>query len=103
MVARSKMREIPVLDDLIASAIDRECHSLLCTVEHDSNGSVLRDACEAYEDFIDFDLLIETGMIAPEDVHLFKFVETAEEGWAALKGAYGFEGIEDVSKAAGEL
>ena len=43
-------------------------------------------------------------MIAPEDVHLFKFVETAEEGWAALKGAYGFEGIEDaVSKAAGEL
>ena len=45
---------------------------------------------------IDFDLLIETGMIAPDDIHLFKFVETAEEGWAALKGAYGFEGIEDV-------
>ena len=45
---------------------------------------------------IDFDLLIETGMIAPDDVHLFKFVETAEEGWAALKGAYGFEGIDGV-------
>ena len=43
---------------------------------------------------IDFDLLIETGMISPDDVHLFKFVETAEEGWAALEGAYGFEGIE---------
>ena len=56
-----------------------------------------------WQRLIDFDLLIETGMIAPEDVHLFKFVETAEEGWAALKGAYGFEGIEDVSKAAGEL
>jgi uncharacterized protein (TIGR00730 family) len=53
---------------------------------------------------IDFDLLIETGMISPDDMHLFKFVETAEEGWAALKGAYGFEGIEDVpSMAAGEL
>src|SRR3954470_21756831 len=45
---------------------------------------------------IDFDLLIETGMISPDDVHLFKFVETAEEGWAALKGAYGFEGIDGV-------
>ena len=53
---------------------------------------------------IDFDLLIETGMIAPDDMHLFKFVETAEEGWAALKGAYGFEGIEDLPvMAAGEL
>ena len=62
MVARSKMREIPVLDDLIASAIDRECHSLLCTVEHDSNGSVLRDACEAYEDFIDFEQMMSLSM-----------------------------------------
>jgi uncharacterized protein (TIGR00730 family) len=48
---------------------------------------------------INFDLLIETGMISPDDVHLFKFVETAEEGWAALKGAYGFEGIEDLPAA----
>jgi predicted Rossmann-fold nucleotide-binding protein len=53
---------------------------------------------------IDFDLLIDSGMIAPEDVNLFKFVETAEEGWAALKGAYGFEGIEGVPTLAnGEI
>ena len=53
---------------------------------------------------IDFDLLIETGMISPDDVHLFKFVENAEEGWAALKGAYGFEGLADApAMAAGEL
>jgi len=57
-----------------------------------------------WQRLIDFDLLIETGMISPEDVHLFKFVETAEEGWAALKGAYGFEGIEDApAKPGGEL
>jgi uncharacterized protein (TIGR00730 family) len=43
---------------------------------------------------VDFDLLIETGMIAPDDVRLFRYVETAEEGWAALKGTYGFEGVE---------
>ena len=41
---------------------------------------------------IDFDLLIDTGMISPQDVQLFRYVETAEEGWAALKGMYGFEG-----------
>ena len=46
---------------------------------------------------IDFDLLIETGMISPDDVHLFKFVETAEEGWAALRDAEGFEGSVDVA------
>jgi uncharacterized protein (TIGR00730 family) len=42
---------------------------------------------------INFDLLIETGMISPEDVQLFRYVETADEGWAALKGTYGFEGV----------
>ncbi|MET0382201.1 MAG: TIGR00730 family Rossman fold protein [Burkholderiaceae bacterium] len=46
---------------------------------------------------IDFDLLIETGMISPDDVNLFQFVETAEEGWAALRGAEGFEGAETVA------
>ncbi len=49
---------------------------------------------------IDFDLLIETGMISPDDIHLFKFVETADEGWAALKGAYGFEGLDDLPAGA---
>jgi uncharacterized protein (TIGR00730 family) len=48
---------------------------------------------------VNFDLLIETGMISPEDVQLFRFVETAEEGWAALKGTYGFEGAEDIAVA----
>jgi uncharacterized protein (TIGR00730 family) len=48
---------------------------------------------------INFDLLIETGMISPEDVQLFRFVETAEEGWAALKGTYGFQGAEDIAVA----
>jgi hypothetical protein len=40
---------------------------------------------------IDFDLLIETGMIAPEDVNLFHFVETAEEAWARLAAQYGYD------------
>ena len=65
---------------------------------------ILLFGADFWKRLVDFDLLIETGMISPEDVHLFKFVETAEEGWAALKGAYGFEGIDDApTRAAGEL
>jgi predicted Rossmann-fold nucleotide-binding protein len=43
---------------------------------------------------IDFDWLIETGMISPGDVELFRFVETAEEAWNALRGEYGFDMME---------
>jgi uncharacterized protein (TIGR00730 family) len=40
---------------------------------------------------INFDLLIETGMINPADVGLFSFVETAEEAWDVLAAHYGFD------------
>jgi uncharacterized protein (TIGR00730 family) len=38
---------------------------------------------------IDFDLLIDTGMISPGDVDLFHYVESAEEAWALLEREYG--------------
>lgn len=38
---------------------------------------------------INFDLLVETGMISATDVNLFHYVETAEEGWSLLKTEYG--------------
>jgi len=40
---------------------------------------------------INFDVLIETGMISAHDVHLFCFVETAQEAWAVLSAEYGFD------------
>ena len=40
---------------------------------------------------INFDLLIETGMINAEDKGLFHFVESAEEAWAHLESEYGFD------------
>jgi uncharacterized protein (TIGR00730 family) len=40
---------------------------------------------------VNFDLLIDTGMIAPQDVKLFHFVETAEEAWEVLAAEYGFD------------
>ncbi len=40
---------------------------------------------------IDFDHLVETGMISPGDVNLFHYVETAEEAWAHLEAHYGFD------------
>ena len=40
---------------------------------------------------IDFDLLVETGMISALDLQLFRFVETAEEAWSVLEAEYGFD------------
>jgi uncharacterized protein (TIGR00730 family) len=40
---------------------------------------------------INFELLVETGMISPGDVHLFRFVETAQEAWELLAAEYGFD------------
>ncbi len=40
---------------------------------------------------VNFDLLIETGMIAAQDIKLFHFVETAEEAWDVLAAEYGFD------------
>ncbi|MBT9610213.1 TIGR00730 family Rossman fold protein [Aquabacterium sp.] len=37
---------------------------------------------------INFDHLVETGMISPEDVHLFRYVETADEAWEILREVY---------------
>ncbi len=39
---------------------------------------------------IDFDYLVETGMINAADLDLFCFVETAEEAWDILAAHYGF-------------
>ncbi len=46
---------------------------------------------------INFDLLVETGMISPMDVNLFRFVESAEEAWEVLQAHYGFE-LRDTAK-----
>ncbi|MDP9045583.1 MAG: TIGR00730 family Rossman fold protein [Pseudomonadota bacterium] len=40
---------------------------------------------------LNFDLLVETGMISALDLQLFRFVETAEEAWHVLETEYGFE------------
>ncbi|WP_310384802.1 LOG family protein [Roseateles sp.] len=43
---------------------------------------------EFWTRLINFDYLVETGMIGPADVRLFHFVETAEEAWALLESEY---------------
>ncbi|MEJ6006888.1 TIGR00730 family Rossman fold protein [Paucibacter sp. AS339] len=37
---------------------------------------------------VNFELLVETGMISPGDEKLFHFVDTAEEAWALLESEY---------------
>ncbi len=44
-----------------------------------------------WEKLINFEYLVETGMISAVDLGLFRFVETAEEAWAFLAEHYGFD------------
>ena len=44
-----------------------------------------------WEKLLNFQHLVDTGMISPGDEHLFRFVETAEEAWEYLAGHYGFD------------
>ena len=46
---------------------------------------------EFWSRLINFELLIDTGMISPGDVGLFHYVESAEEAWALLEREYGFD------------
>jgi hypothetical protein len=46
---------------------------------------------EFWTRLIDFELLVDTGMIAAADLQLFHFVETADEAWALLEREYGFD------------
>ena len=44
-----------------------------------------------WQRLINFDYLVETGMISAGDLNLFRFVETAEEAWDVLAAHYGFD------------
>jgi uncharacterized protein (TIGR00730 family) len=46
---------------------------------------------------INFDWLVETGMIAAEDLKLFHLVETAEEAWAVLESELGLDAPETMT------
>ncbi len=44
---------------------------------------------EFWQSLINFDVLVDHGVINPEDRELFQYAETAEEAWEAIKAAYG--------------
>jgi len=46
---------------------------------------------EFWEKLIDFQHLVDCGMISAEDLGLFHYVETAEDAWARLAEHYGFD------------
>jgi len=45
---------------------------------------------EFWRRLIDFDFLAQEGTIAPDDLELLHFADTAEEGWATIQAFYGF-------------
>ena len=46
---------------------------------------------EFWEKLLDFQYLVDTGMISAADLDLFHFVETAEQAWDQLAAHYGFD------------
>jgi len=54
---------------------------------------------EFWNRLINFEQLVETGMISPGDLRLFRYVETAQECWDLLAAEYGFE-LRDNDKSA---
>jgi hypothetical protein len=46
---------------------------------------------EFWSKLVNFDWLVDTGMIAAEDLKLFHLVETAEEAWAVLEHSLGLD------------
>jgi len=50
---------------------------------------------EFWTKLINIDHLVDTGMISPGDVNLFRYVETAQEAWDVLRNEYGLGKPED--------
>lgn len=50
---------------------------------------ILIFARDFWEKLIDFEWLVDTGMIAEKDLKLFQYVETAEEAWGVIAAFYG--------------
>ncbi len=46
---------------------------------------------EFWEKLINFQHLVDTGMISPGDLRLFRYVESAEDAWQHLADFYGFD------------
>jgi uncharacterized protein (TIGR00730 family) len=53
-----------------------------------------------WEKLIDFQHLVDTGMIGAADLGLFHFVETAEQAWQVLAAHYGFDSSADAAVSA---
>ena len=43
---------------------------------------------EFWQSLINFDVLVDYGVINADDVDLFHYAETAEEAWELIKAAY---------------
>ena len=50
-----------------------------------------------WQKLLNFDHLVDTGMIGAGDLALFTFVETAEQAWQVLSDHYGFESADSTS------
>ncbi|MEN9543986.1 MAG: hypothetical protein RLZZ598_819 [Pseudomonadota bacterium] len=58
---------------------------------------------EFWTQLINFELLVDTGMIGADDLRLFHFVESAEEAWGIIEQHYGLAPGESTDTGTGRL
>jgi uncharacterized protein (TIGR00730 family) len=57
---------------------------------------------EFWDRVVSFDALVDEGVVAPQDLDLFHFCETAEEGWAYVQNYYAQNGERRFRKGRGD-
>ena len=63
-------------------------HALIALVQASVTLPILLFGRDYWERVVNWDALAEEGVIAPQDLNLFSFVETADEAWAHVCGHY---------------
>jgi hypothetical protein len=56
-----------------------------------------------WDKLIDMQHLVDTGMINAEDVHLVRFVESAEQAWSIIVSAYGLDAQTSIGEFAVDI
>jgi len=77
---------------LLARAMDRSLvwDSLAC--KKAKPVPIVLYGTDYWRRLVDFDVLVEAGAIAPEDLTLFRHADRPDEAWALIRDFYGLEG-----------
>jgi uncharacterized protein (TIGR00730 family) len=53
---------------------------------------------EFWRDIINWDVFVERGLVSPEDLEIFRFCDSAQEGWDYIRNFWSYNHISDTEK-----